>query len=336
MLLNSNLNASDKVGLAGAFGFADDHVTALSNQGHYINKSIAGGLNSLTFSYSLPLIGILGSGTDKYIPIGDFYSLRYELTMDNYANFTVWLAGTNTNKVSGCTISEVEFVGQVVELDSTPQSMIEAANPNVIHIRSQSYRTATNFLAAQSTGLQDILIGTRVSSLKSMYVTCSPSNAIDGKFGSVCPNLGQGSCLVLSSQNWPQRTLNVVAHPSDCFAEFLKSLGALSTAVYNGSINKTSYYTSSTQQGLMQAYSTAVSGNNIYANPNMWVMGINTETCQHRNSLLSGVNINGAPSFFRAQITAQLSAYTHTLYFFAYHDLILEIDRNAKTIVAKF
>jgi len=100
MLCNAQLNDSDKVGLAPAIGFGDDHLVALSNQGHDINESAAYGLNSLTFLYSLPLIGILGLGTDKFLPIGDFHNLTYELTMDNYANFTVWLGGTNTNKVS--------------------------------------------------------------------------------------------------------------------------------------------------------------------------------------------------------------------------------------------
>lgn len=327
-LCNAQLNASDKVGLAPAFGFNDAHITALSNCGHAINLNT---LNTLTFSYSIPIIGILGSGTDKFLPIGAFYSLRYELTMDSYANFTT---GVTANKASGCTISEVEFCGQVVELDNTPQMMVEQANPQKIYIRSQSYRTATNYISGGSSGLQDILIGTRVSSLKSMYVTCSPSNAAEGKYASVCPNLGQGSCLVLAGQNLPQRTLNPVNHPADTFIELQKALGALSSTVYNGCTNKGAYYTSSTAQGLMIAYNATVA--NVATAPSTFILGVNTEIVAHRGGLLSGININGAPSFFRAQITSALSAYVHTLYFFSYHDTILEIDPIAKTVIAKF
>jgi len=65
-------------------------------------------------------------------------------------------------------------------------------------------------------------------------------------------------------------------------------------------------------------------------------MGFDVETIAHRDGLFSGLNINNAPSFFRAQIGSALSAYTHTFYFFAFHDLILEIDVNAKAIGAKF
>jgi len=314
MLCNAQLNAADKVGLAPAFGFNDSQAQALSNCGHQINFNT---LQGLVFSYSIPLIGILGSGTDKFLPIGDFYSLRYELTMDAFANFT---AGITANKVASCTISEVEWCGQVIELDGGPQSMIEQANPNVIHIRSQSYRTATNFLAGNSSGLQDVLLGTRVSSLKSMYVTCSPSDAPEGKYASVCPNLGQGSCLVLAGQNWPQRTLNPVNHPADTFIELQKALGALSSTMYNGCTNKLAYYSSSTAQGLMTAYNTTAA--NVAANPSTFILGLNTEIVAHRGGLLSGTNINGAPSFFRAQIVSPLSAFTHTLYFFAFYDVI--------------
>ena len=59
----------------------------------------------------------------------------------------------HANKLTGCTIREVEFCGQVVELDASPQSMIEQANPDKIYIRSQSYRTATNYLSASSNGI---------------------------------------------------------------------------------------------------------------------------------------------------------------------------------------
>jgi len=134
--------------------------------------------------------------------------------------------------------------------------------------------------------------------------------------------------------NIPQRTLNPVNHPSDTFIQLQKALGALSSTVYNGCTNKAAYYTSSTAQGLMNAYNTTAASANT--NPSTFILGINAEIVAHRGGLLSGISINGAPSFFRCQITSPLSAYVHTLYFFAYFDVILEINRQNKTIVAKF
>jgi len=186
----------------------------------------------LTYEYALPIIGILGSGTDKMIPTGAFASLRYELTVDAVANFTALTAGTTS--LTGVTISDVEFVAQVVELDNDSQSLIESQNQKKIHIRTQSYRTATNSLSGGSNGLIDLLIGTRCSSSKSMYISCSPSTAAEGKYASVCPNLTQGTSLVLAGLQIPQRSINPVNRPADAFLELQNALGALSCTVYNG------------------------------------------------------------------------------------------------------
>jgi len=63
------------------------------------------------------------------IPVGDIYGLRLELTMDINANFTVSKAG---GVVKGCTISKVEFVGSIIEIDKGLQSLISARNPKKI------------------------------------------------------------------------------------------------------------------------------------------------------------------------------------------------------------
>ena len=330
-LLNTQLNLADKMGLSSGLGFGHDSLAAsYSSCGHRIFALAV--IENLTFEYALPIIGILGSGTDKMIPVGSFYGLRLELTMDNFTNFVI---DKTANATTSCTISEVEFVGNIIELSPESQSLVEMQNPSKIHIRSQSYRTSTNTLnALASAGLYDLLIGSRVSSLKSMYITCSPANAAEKKFALVNPNLTQGTCLVLAGSNYPQRTINPSYHPADCFIELQKSLGALSIVNYNGCIAKNAYYTGSTQTGLMVAYNTAFA--TILTNPSQFFLGFDCETVAHRGGLLSGININTAPSFFRAQVDSVLSNSTHTFYFFAYHDLILEIDVLAKNIVAKF
>ncbi len=65
----------------------------------------------------------------------------------------------------------------------------------------------------------------------------------------------------------------------------------------------------------------------------MHFMGFNTEMIAHRDGLQSGINTNSSPSFFRIQIASALGA-AHTLHFFAFHDVILQIDPMARTICA--
>ena len=332
MLFNTQLNDSDKKGLSSAFGFnfVNNAYSSSATAGHRIwNDATTQGL---TFEYCCPLIGILGSGTDKMIPIGAIYGLRFELTCDAVSNF---VKAVTANVVPGYTISEVEFVGQVIELSPESQSIIENANPDKIHIRSQTYRQASNILnASAGIGTYDLLCGIRVSSLKSLYVACSPSNANEGKYSGVNPNLDQGTCWTIAGQNYPQRTISPSKHTADCFIELSKSFGALGLAQFNGCIAKNAYYVSSSAYGLCQAYNSTVA--NILTTPNQFFLGIDLEVVQRKNSLLSGINVNSSPLFFRAQVGQALSANNHVLNFFGYYDLILEIDVINKNVIAKF
>ncbi len=70
------------------------------------------------------------------------------MTLDSVENFTVLYAGTVA--LTGFTVSDIEFVAQVIELDDNSQSLIEAQNQNKIHIRTQSYRTSTNTIPGGS------------------------------------------------------------------------------------------------------------------------------------------------------------------------------------------
>ena len=133
MLFNTCLSDGDKRGLSSAFGFSPGMTLNYSSAtaGHEINKTAqgAGVLDGTSFDYAIPVIGILGSGTHKMWPIGSIYGLRFELTMDNFINFTKLQIGTAGNGVTGCTIFDVEFVANVIELSPESQSLIESANP---------------------------------------------------------------------------------------------------------------------------------------------------------------------------------------------------------------
>ena len=349
MLLNCQLNDADKRGLSPAFGFAfNDTLTATAlapaninvpyqasaTAGHRIwqtNSTTA--VEGLVFEYAIPLVGILGSGTDKFLPIGALFGLRLELTMDTMSRYVF---ASTANILTSATITEFEFVGTVIELAPEAQMLIEQANPEKIHIRTATYRQASNSLPGGTTsGANDLLVGVRVSSLKSVYMVCSPANANEGKFAGVNPNLDQGTCLIIAGLSYPQRTLNPSGHTSECYLELSKSFGALNIANFNGCISKQAYYTSSQNYGLCAAYSTNVA--NVIFNPSQFYMGIDTEVVARKQNLLSGINVNASPMFFRAQIgSTALSGVPHTCNFFGHYDVILELDCASKNIIAKF
>jgi len=139
---------------------------------------------------------------------------------------------------------------------------------------------------------------------------------------------------VRTSAKARQRTLNPSARPGDAFFETQKALGALSFNVFNGCIGKSGWNISSTAYGLCAAFNSTAA--NVLTKPNQFYLGVDTEVVARKDNLLSGINVNSSPMFFRAQLGASLSAHAHTLNFFGYYDVILEIDRAQKNIVAKF
>ena len=74
---------------------------------------------------------------------------------------------------------------------------------------------------------------------------------------------------------------------------------------------------------------------NALALSNQFYIGIDTEVVARKDSLLSGINVNSSPMFFRAQINTALSI-AYNLNFWGYYDVILEIDKAQKNIIAKF
>jgi hypothetical protein len=337
MMGNMTLNDADKRGLSPAFGYSDLTTTAYyssCNMGHQINKTATN--QALIFEYAIPVFGILGNNTDKFFPCC-VNALRLELTCDSVGNFTKRIS-SGAFPLTSYTISEFEFVGNYVAFESEPaQQILAQAQNGKLHIRTSSYRQVGGILPASSgSGSYDILVPIRVSSLKSMFVCCSPSNAYEGKYSGVNPNLDQGTCLVVSGTNIPSRTLSPSAHPADAYMSLQKSIGALSFSVFNGCISRDAWMRNSTAFNQTQAYNATANDATGYTAPNMFYVGIDTEIVARKNNLLSGINVNTIAMYFRAQVGSALSANQHTLNFYGYYDLILELDINDGSIVAKY
>ena len=354
MLINSTMTDSEKKGMSSAFGFESNgpyvstqtaaSVTAsglLSQNlasgssatvGHLINYDTK--LQNLIFEYSLPCLNLLGSGCDKMFPIGELFSLRLEYTLDQLANYTVLTAGTRA--LTGVSITEFEFVANIIELSPEAGALIDQQNPDKIHIRCQSYKQATNGLTATSAGTQDMLVGIRVSSLKSIYCVPTPtaSKPVEGKYGGVNPSLDVGTSFLLGGLQYPQRGLSCTSHNSDTFLELQKSFGALSYHQHSGCITKNAYNASDLSYGGLQPlYNQDVT--KCITSPNQFYLGVDVEVVARKQSLLSGLNINSSPMFLRAVIGTGLSV-PYTFNYWGYYDVILEIDKHTKNIIAKF
>ena len=332
MLTQCQLLEGDKRGLSSMLGFAFDNSVDASSATAGCRIFANATTEGLNFEFAVPLIGILGANNDKMIPVGKLLGLRLELMCDVPANF---IAATTANVVSQYVISEIEFVGNYITLGPESQSIVDSLNRDRIIIRCQSWKQTSATIAASSgVGTQELLCNIRVNSLKSIYLACSIANANEKKFSGINPNLSSGTCWLIGGQNYPQRGLDPSNKPADCFAELQRSFGALNFAQYNSCISKTDYFVSSTASGLMSAYNSTIA--NIMTISNQFFMGVDLEVIQRKGSLLTGISTYGSGLMFRANIGAALANQAHTLNFFGFYDLILEIDVISKNIIAKY
>ncbi len=334
-LLNSTLSDSQKRALSTNWGFDFAGATAYSSgstAGHRIWQAATGN-EGLVHEYAIPLPGVLGTGSSKFFPLENLFSLSCMFTVDDVANFTAALV--LAYPLASVSVSNFELIFNMIEVSEEIGNEIRAMSPLKTYLRCHSYRQSSgSFPASSGAGGYDILVGARVSSLKSMFIGVAPTDAVEKKFACVNPNLTSGTGVVIANTMWPARGIDHSATPARAFCELAKANGSLTSGAFNGGISKNAYLVGSTAYGLCSAYNTTPG--NIMTSPNQHIIAYDTESfIAGERALLTGVNCQSTPVMWHANIGAPLSAVTHNIYFFSYHDIILEIDNVSKTIMAK-
>ena len=106
-VLNMTMDSLEKLSLSTTLGF--NGTETFSNLGALIENTT----NSLTQSYSLPLIGCLNCA--KLIP-GFITDIEIDLTLNNLSNFLSSVTGTTNANPTGYTIRNVELVCEAITL----------------------------------------------------------------------------------------------------------------------------------------------------------------------------------------------------------------------------
>ena len=337
-IFRSTMNDSELKGMDGFIGCSRDSTEATAyacstNVGHIVNGGA--GIQALTFDGGSPLIGILNS--DKLFPLCKLNSLRLELTLDATVNFVQGLTAQAVTSGATLTISDFEFCFNSVTLGDQAQMMIDQAlGGEKLLLRSRSWKYSTGVpLAAQTgAGTYQIQCGIRASSLCGLIMTCQPAGVPDKKFGSVIPNLTQGSSFLINGVNHPQRTLDPMNKPSQLSSQLQSFWGGLNSASHSGSFGKTASYRSSTGAGLLLAYNATIA--NVVSAPNHGYFVVDTEIMSKKSDvLLAGINVD-TPIFFNAVVGAQLANASHAVGFHGLVDVILSFDLPTKSCVALY
>jgi hypothetical protein len=257
IILDSQTGALDRMGFQTITIGTDTDV-----QNNQVNFQRGGALidKGRAKMFALPLFsGVIGTGLDKYLPIGDLQDLRVEITWANSA--TAVVSGTSSSpSTNAWRVESCELVLQVLNLDDSVDNMIHAASQGGIMLSSHTFRNYNTIVNAASSG-DSTIVPLKFTSLKSViaayrkntnintYAEASVSSRINPFASS---GASKPSVQLLSGNTYvPQVPCRSVP---EIYSEFSKSwhtLGnvnnktVLTNATYDLSIDPPSY-TSST------------------------------------------------------------------------------------------
>jgi hypothetical protein len=308
-----------------------------SSAGWGMNVSgIAGHLNNVDFC--IPLNSCL-TACDKFLP-SSYDEFILELTIANMisaagsANPTFIMHDPAT-AITGFTLSDLEISAQVFELSPQTYGQLMAQYPSGISLKSQSYMYGSGSLPSSAgAGTYDIVYSHKLQSIKQFAMAVAPSNAVEGTYSGVNPNLNSYN-LSINGTTYPQRPIRCV-NPAEVYAQNQKSWGALMSDLKCGSIVPEHHAIAST------AYNTYYDAYNVFtdasgrtltglsAKSNRCYFLLDLESINGGKPVYNGVSTSGSgtSSVIRLEVGATLAAAVHNIHYFSVYDCLLKFDPN--------
>jgi hypothetical protein len=250
-------------------------------------------------------------------------------------------------------IVNVEFCACYVEIQDDTLDLISSDEPH--YISTTTYRQASTFLPAATSGEFTTLLPFRAASITALYARfrnyVSATQGVNGsaayrKSSSINPNFSYYYFRIGSSlyPNKPIYLVNssLVGTASEGFAELLKSFHALSSTIGNTTLVNNQYNVSATAPataGFISGW-TPVSKNSGSqdTSSNAFAIGLECQSFSNRNdTILSGISTLNSQIYFTAGIQTSQTAggtvytYSYTCDFFAQMDMVLILQNGVLT-----
>ena len=273
-------------------------------------------------SVSMPLLSpLIGASCPKYLPLGAMGqggNYRVTLTLDNLNNIGITADGGDVQ----ITISEVELVCNIVEVDSVGQQMIEASSGGIYAISSTGYRNYTANAGGSGENQVSLLIPAKASSMKSMFVVQRPSGHLNKatEFGIGCRDRADltefhitcGGVRVPAGKP-------VQATGGNAFQELMKCFGGVSNLNQRCDFGKTRYeLTSSTARA-----------DDAIATKGAFVAGVELESYTNEG-VESGLNTLGANMFWEGTYDTITEAIAFS--FFSMYDVLITCENGILSV----
>jgi len=360
-LIDTSLTQSDKAGLSAMIG-CNPNTVSISTQAAYAQNNatqemiragdrsgmplasvLAGnGISTaIPYTFTLPLLsGVVGINASKMLPIGKLNApIRCEFYLapnDDAIYYGTAGAGAVWQ------IINVEFCACYVELQDDAFDM--PMQPGAAQfISTTTYRQASTYLPAATSGEFTTLVPFRCASLTALYARFrNQATAVQGanataayrKSSSINPNLSNFYYRIGSSiyPNKPIYLINgsLVGTGSEAYAELIKSFHALSSSIGNTAITVPQYNVCATAtQGWTAAFAPGSKLTVQDTHNNGFCVGLECQSFSNRNdTILSGISTLNSQIFFTGVINAGATAggannFNYTVDFFSQMDMIL-------------
>ena len=294
---------------------ADAVAVRPTNRGRNYASGVTTGVptaTATTDNFCINLISLVGSlAGGKYLPLWEMTSapLRVELVLQSsISNVMNFSAGTPTN--GAFTLSNIEYVGEFLELPDSAIAAIRSESSNPLQMVVPDWRayTFSSGLTANTPTQVSFPIPAKFSSLKSIVVNQrQTAGAVgfwpvsSGAFGLQSYQFRIGSEVLPSS---PPTTM------SDWFTEACKCFGSIADISFQPSVDISSYDFQSPL--IVDSYNKGMTFNS-----GSFLAGIDLESYQNadKSKVFAGMNTNTSDIFFQptynhgASITLLLTAF---------------------------
>jgi len=313
VLVQLTHNASQKAGLASAYGLSDFTATTL---GANINGRTCA-LNEV-ISMAAPLRCVL-SESEKLVPLAMMSGVRIQLTTDSIANmFSVVIP-------TAISISSVELVYDQIDFGAGVEAMVRSMGEK-IYVKSTSYSCSNNTLASGSSGTLDLLYNTRLSSIKSLFANFGGTSAasVNKVYDSydITSAAGGDYSFSVGGLQYPARPVSTVTSKAGALMELKQAIGGIhSSETNNFSISPAEF---------------AVVGNATTTTriPAKFYFGVNLEKLSTNGALLTGLSSVSAPIGLRINTSTALPQ-AYNVAVIAMYDALIEVDTVSKNATVK-
>lgn len=287
--------------------------------------ALGAGNKTITRTYSITLMSLLGSLSDKYIPLFAMTSapLRLELQLVNTPSQFI----CSSAALASYAIDNVEYIGQFMELGGEAMNIINNSLPNgrlewVVPSYSNFVHNAVLGTAVTQVSIP---IAAKYSSLKSLFIT--PRLYASGAptffpFGSCHFNLAQYN-LRLGSKVVPSKAPETIP---EFFVECVKAIGSVADINHEPNINMRDYDAVVPVANAETAKIIAASS----SSPS-FMIGIDLETYSNadKDSIYSGYNTSTDDVFLNATFNANAGALSVRFDTYALYDSVITCENGA-------